>query len=158
MNLGGKSNPRILFHWDFLLEIPFLLSLGREELEATHWSSSCSALSHVAYAPHRTILFFITCFSPSLTGKQEAFMRPWWELTVGKPYDKRLCRNSELKKYKTELFSNRVSQWKSHKQKFCTISLFLNFPGHDCSPLCPIFRIWRWKEGLARRWEKLALR
>lgn len=103
-SLGGKKHSYrmkiILFHWDFLLETLFLLSLGRDELEATHWSSSCSALSHIACAPHRTTLsltkFVITCFTPSLTGKQEAFMRPWWELTVGKPYDKRLCKNSEL--------------------------------------------------------------
>lgn len=90
----------ILFHWDLLLATLFLLSLGRDELDqcnsnVLHWSSSCSASSHVPCAPHRTTLFFITCFTPSLIGKQEVFMRPWWVLTVGKPYDKRPYRNSE---------------------------------------------------------------
>lgn len=54
----------MLCHWGFLLETLFLPSLGRDELQAAHWSSSCSASSHVVCAPQRITLFFTTCFTP----------------------------------------------------------------------------------------------
>lgn len=111
----------IVSHWDFLLATLFLLPLGRDELEATHWSHSCSALSHVPCAPHWTTLFFITCFTPSLIGKQEAFMRPWWVLTVGKPYDK---GSVEIQIYRSTKINCLVTQSHSERNKNLALSLY----------------------------------